>query len=64
MEAIDGIDYVLHHAALGSVPRSINDPIGSNSTNISGFLNVNMLVLKRKLKIHLCCELINIRRFY
>ena len=35
-----GIDYVLHQAALGSVPRSINDPITSNEVNITGFLNV------------------------
>ena len=49
-EAIDGIDYVLHHAALGSVPRSINDPIGSNSTNISGFLNVLHVSVKKKVK--------------
>lgn len=38
--AMKGIDYVLHQAALGSVPRSINDPITSNEVNISGFLNV------------------------
>jgi UDP-N-acetylglucosamine/UDP-N-acetylgalactosamine 4-epimerase len=39
-QAVQGVDYVLHQAALGSVPRSINDPITSNATNISGFLNV------------------------
>ena len=39
-KAMDGIDYVLHQAALGSVPRSINDPITSNEVNISGFLNM------------------------
>lgn len=39
------VDYVLHQAALGSVPRSINDPITTNATNISGFLN--MLVAAR-----------------
>lgn len=38
--ACDGIDYVLHQAALGSVPRSINDPATTNSVNISGFLNI------------------------
>ena len=38
--AIKGCDMVLHEAALGSVPRSINDPITTNSTNIDGFLNV------------------------
>ncbi|MEG1708026.1 MAG: NAD-dependent epimerase/dehydratase family protein [Acinetobacter sp.] len=35
-----GVDYVLHEAALGSVPRSIADPITTNDTNISGFLNM------------------------
>ena len=39
-KACAGIDYVLHQAALGSVPRSINDPITTNSVNISGFLNM------------------------
>ncbi len=38
--AVKGCDYVLHQAALGSVPRSINDPITSNDVNISGFLNM------------------------
>lgn len=38
--AVVGIDYVLHEAALGSVPRSINDPITSNDVNVSGFLNM------------------------
>ncbi len=40
-----GVDYVLHHAALGSVPRSIDDPIYTNNTNVDGFLN--MLVAAR-----------------
>lgn len=40
-----GVDYVLHEAALGSVPRSIENPIATNETNISGFLN--MLVASR-----------------
>ncbi|WP_026952293.1 SDR family oxidoreductase [Algoriphagus mannitolivorans] len=43
--ACKGVDFVLHEAALGSVPRSINDPITSNEVNISGFLN--MLVAAR-----------------
>lgn len=38
--ACTGVDYVLHQAALGSVPRSIVDPITTNDTNISGFLNM------------------------
>lgn len=43
--AVKNIDFVLHQAALGSVPRSINDPITSNEVNVSGFLN--MLVASR-----------------
>lgn len=43
--ACEGMDYVLHQAALGSVPRSIKDPITSNEVNVSGFLN--MLVASR-----------------
>jgi UDP-N-acetylglucosamine 4-epimerase len=39
-EACKGMDYVLHEAALGSVPRSIQDPILTNESNISGFLNL------------------------
>ena len=42
--------YVLHQAALGSVPRSINDPITTNSVNIDGFLNVLKACLKAKVK--------------
>lgn len=44
-KAVEGIDYVLHQAALGSVPRSIKDPITTNDVNVSGFLN--MLVASR-----------------
>jgi UDP-N-acetylglucosamine 4-epimerase len=44
-KACENIDFVLHEAALGSVPRSINDPITSNDVNVSGFLN--MLVAAR-----------------
>lgn len=43
--ACNGVDYVLHEAALGSVPRSIKDPITSNDVNVGGFLN--MLVAAR-----------------
>ena len=38
--AVKGVDYVLHQAALGSVPRSIKDPQTSNEVNVSGFLNM------------------------
>lgn len=48
-QACEGQDYVLHQAALGSVPRSINDPITSNEVNVSGFLN--MLVAARDAKV-------------
>jgi len=48
-EAVKNVDYVLHQAALGSVPRSINDPIMTNSVNVSGFLN--MLVAARDAKV-------------
>lgn len=44
-KAMEGIDYVTHQAALGSVPRSINDPATSNAVNISGFLNM-LIALK------------------
>ena len=44
-KAVEGAEYVFHEAALGSVPRSINDPITTNEVNISGFLN--MLVASR-----------------
>lgn len=44
-QAMKGMDYVSHQAALGSVPRSINDPATTNAVNISGFLNM-MIALK------------------
>ena len=48
-KACDGVQHVLHEAALGSVPRSIDDPLLSNSCNIDGFLN--MLVAARDAKV-------------
>jgi UDP-N-acetylglucosamine/UDP-N-acetyl-alpha-D-glucosaminouronate 4-epimerase len=45
-KAMEGMDYVSHQAALGSVPRSIDDPITSNEVNVSGFLN--MLVAQKE----------------
>jgi UDP-N-acetylglucosamine 4-epimerase len=48
-KALIGIDYVSHQAALGSVPRSINDPITSNEVNVGGFLN--MLVAARNANV-------------
>jgi UDP-N-acetylglucosamine/UDP-N-acetylgalactosamine 4-epimerase len=47
--AVKGVDYVFHQAALGSVPRSLHDPITTNEVNVSGFLN--MLVASRDAKI-------------
>ena len=48
-KAVDNVEIVLHQAALGSVPRSINDPITSNEVNVNGFLN--MLVASRDAKV-------------
>ena len=48
-KAVAGIEYVFHQAALGSVPRSINDPVTTNDVNVSGFLN--MLVASRDAKV-------------
>ncbi len=48
-KACEGVDYVLHQAALGSVPRSLADPITTNAANITGFLN--MLTAARDAKV-------------
>mgnify|MGYP000376893924 CR=1 FL=1 len=48
-QAVDGVDYVLHEAALGSVPRSIKDPATTNDVNIGGFLN--MIIAARDAKV-------------
>jgi UDP-N-acetylglucosamine 4-epimerase len=48
-KAVAGVDYVLHQAALGSVPRSIKDPITTNDVNVTGFLN--MLTASRDAKV-------------
>lgn len=45
-KAVEGMDYVMHEAALGSVPRSIKDPATTNAVNISGFLN--MIIASRE----------------
>ena len=49
-QAVLGCDYVLHQAALGSVPRSIHDPVQTNSVNISGFLNILTAARDAKVK--------------
>ncbi|MFC4633296.1 SDR family oxidoreductase [Dokdonia ponticola] len=48
--AIASMDYVLHQAALGSVPRSINDPITTNDVNVGGFLNMLTAARDEKVK--------------
>src|SRR5829696_6901532 len=48
-QACDSVDYVLHQAALGSVPRSVEDPLATNESNVTGFLN--MLVAARDAKV-------------
>lgn len=47
--AVEGVDYILHEAALGSVPRSINDPATTNDINVGGFLN--MLIAARDAQV-------------
>ncbi|MFC5684408.1 SDR family oxidoreductase [Flavobacterium sp. MAHUQ-51] len=49
-KALQGVDYVLHQAALGSVPRSIKDPITTNDVNVSGFLNMLQAATEAKVK--------------
>ncbi len=49
LKAVNGVDVVFHEAALGSIPRSIDDPITTNAVNISGFLNI--LVAAKNAKI-------------
>ena len=50
LKATKDVDYVLHQAALGSVPRSIKDPIKSNDVNVSGFLNMIVAARDNKVK--------------
>ena len=61
--AVAGVDCVLHQAALGSVPRSISDPIATDGVNIGGFLN--MLVASRDagVKRYVCSEFFNLWQF-
>ena len=49
-KAMTAVDYVLHQAALGSVPRSISDPVTTNDVNVSGFLNVLQAATEAKVK--------------
>lgn len=50
LKASNGVDYILHQAALGSVPRSIEDPIKTNEVNVSGFLNILVAARDNKVK--------------
>jgi UDP-N-acetylglucosamine 4-epimerase len=49
-EACTGVDYVLHQGALGSVPRSVADPVTSNEANVLGFLNIMLAARDAKVK--------------
>ena len=49
-KAVAGVDFVLHQAALGSVPRSIKDPVTTNDVNVSGFLNMLQAATEAKVK--------------
>jgi UDP-glucose 4-epimerase len=48
--AVEGIDYVLHQAALGSVPRSVQDPLAANEVNVNGTLNLLWAAKKARVK--------------
>ncbi|MEO2148337.1 MAG: SDR family NAD(P)-dependent oxidoreductase, partial [Flavobacteriaceae bacterium] len=50
LKVTQNVDYVLHEAALGSVPRSIKDPLTSNEVNVSGFLNVLKAATENKIE--------------
>src|SRR5688572_3173837 len=50
LKACDGIDRISHQAALGSVPRSINDPLTTNAVNITGTLNIFTAAKEKKIK--------------
>lgn len=50
LRVCDGVDYISHQAALGSVPRSINDPLTSNNVNITGTLNIFTAAKEKKVK--------------
>ena len=48
-EVVKGIDVICHQAALGSVPRSVKDPLSSHISNVNGFLNILLAYILRKL---------------
>ena len=55
-KAVENVDYVMHEGALGSVPRSIKDPITTNETNISGFLNMLTAARDANVKAFYICS--------
>tara|TARA_B100001057_G_scaffold457028_1_gene504982 strand:- start:378 stop:1403 length:1026 start_codon:yes stop_codon:yes gene_type:complete len=50
VEACTGVDFVLHQAALGSIPRSISSPLNTNNSNVNGFLNILETAKNKKVK--------------
>lgn len=50
VRAVSGVDFVLHEAALGSIPRSVEDPITTNDVNVGGFLNMLLAARNQKVK--------------
>ena len=61
-KAVDGMEYVLHEAALGSVPRSIKDPITTNDVNIGGFMNMIVASRCRYQAFCICSKFLDLRR--
>ena len=55
-QAVTGVDYVLHQAALGSVPRSVQDPLTSNEVNVAGTLNMLWAAKKAKVRRFVCAS--------
>lgn len=49
-KACDGVDLICHQAALGSVPRSVDDPLSSHNSNVNGFLNILIAAKEKKIK--------------
>jgi nucleoside-diphosphate-sugar epimerase len=55
-EAVNGVDFILHQAAVCSVPRSIEDPVATNETNIDGTLNLLIAARKARVKRFICAS--------
>lgn len=56
LKAINGVDIVFHEAALGSIPRSIDDPITTNAVNINGFLNMLVAAKTQNRQVYICVK--------